>query len=288
MGDKTSLGDRMKEYENISRINLSKRMPMIIRLDGKAFHSFTKGFKRPYDEVLINSMWETAKYLCENIQGCKIAYVQSDEISLFINNYESIDTEPWFNNNIQKITSVSASMATLAFNKAFYNIVENLNSKFVDNSSYEICTHYLMTGFIFYVNENNEKIIKESDRKIIENYKSKYMTAMFDSRVFILPEDEVVNYFIWRQKDATRNSIQMLGQANFSHKELQGKSCNEIQDLLKTKAYINWNNISDYNKRGACILEESYFKKDAKRTRWIVDTHIPIFTQNRDYIKQYV
>ena len=120
--NKDSLGNRMKGYENISRSYLIRRIPVIIRLDGKAFHTFTRGLKKPFDEILMNTMWETAKYLCENIQGCKIAYTQSDEISLLLTDYENIDTSAWFDNNVQKMVSISASMATLAFNKCFEEV----------------------------------------------------------------------------------------------------------------------------------------------------------------------
>ena len=107
-----SLGDRMKGYENISRIYLTKRSPVIIRIDGKAFHSFTKGFLRPFDNILMETMAETAKFLAQNISGCKLAYTQSDEISLLLTDYETNETQPWFENNLQKLVSVSASMAT--------------------------------------------------------------------------------------------------------------------------------------------------------------------------------
>jgi len=122
----------MKGYENISRIYLTKRMPTIIRVDGKAFHTFTRGFERPFDEIMIRSMWETAKYLCENIQGCKTAYVQSDEISLLLTDYDELTTSAWFDKNIQKMVSVSASMATLAFNKSFELVCGSQYQKWID------------------------------------------------------------------------------------------------------------------------------------------------------------
>lgn len=114
-----SLGDRMKGYESVSRNFLTRRVPAIIRLDGKAFHTFTKGMEKPFDPVLTQAMQETMKYLCENIQGCVLGYTQSDEITLVLTDYATIQTDAWFGYNIQKMCSVSASMATLAFNKAF-------------------------------------------------------------------------------------------------------------------------------------------------------------------------
>jgi tRNA(His) 5'-end guanylyltransferase len=241
------LGDRMKGYENISRIYLTKRIPIILRIDGKSFHSFTKGFKRPYDEILNETMWETSKYLCKNVEGCKLAYVQSDEISLLLTDYENITTESWFGKNMQKMVSVSASMATLAFNKEFQRI-----------SSGE------------------------------EPYSNKYNMAMFDSRVFILPKEEVCNYFIWRQQDATRNYIQSLGQSKFSHKELNGKGCNEIQEMLFSKFEINFNDFPICQRRGIAMIKEQLEKDGVVRSRWITDLNIPVFTENRGYIERFL
>lgn len=114
------LGRRMKEYyEQIPKTKLMRRTPVIIRIDGKAFHSFTKGFKRPFDDVLIESMQETMKYLCENIQGCVLGYHQSDEISLVLVDYHKLTSNAWFDYEVQKICSIAASMATMIFNKIF-------------------------------------------------------------------------------------------------------------------------------------------------------------------------
>lgn len=252
-----SLGDRMKDYENTSRVYLARRMPAIIRLDGKAFHTFTKGFKKPFDNILIETMWKTAIFLCENIQGCQIAYTQSDEISLLLTDYENLNTSAWFDKNIQKMVSISASMATLAFNKSFQEIY----------------------------NEN----IKDGDISKGNVYERRLMTAMFDSRVFILPKEEVVNYFVWRQQDASKNSIQMVGRTEFSHKELHKKNGKEIQEMLFQKKDINWSDLPTYEKRGACIIKESYLTSNSvRRSRWIEDKDIPIFTEDRDYIERYI
>lgn len=258
--NKDNLGKRMKEYEKTSRTFLTKRIPIIIRIDGKAFHTFIKGFKKPFDDILMGAMWETTKYLCKNIQGCKLGYTQSDEISLLLTNYENIDTCAWFDNNIQKMVSISASMATLAFNNSFRGMV-------LDELAY----------------------YKREDESYHKTLKKRLDLAMFDSRAFTLPKEEVVNYFIWRQQDATRNSVQMVGQANFSHKQLHGKSCNNIQEILFQEKGINWNDIPTYQKRGVCIIKEQYKLDNEQKTlrnRWIVDKNIPVFTQNRDYIEK--
>ncbi len=270
-----SLGDTMKQYESVPKLFLMRKTPVIIRLDGKAFHSFTKGFDRPFDEIMIQSMWETAKYLCQNIQGCKIAYVQSDEISLLLTDYDDIKTEAWFGYNVEKMTSISASMATLAFNNSYTTIVNDKYNKLVESPS-----------------EEDKKNVESIDKKF-NNYFKKINTALFDSRVANYPLHEVINYFIWRQQDATRNAIQMVGQANFSHSQLQGKNCNEIQEMLWQEKGINFNNLPTYQKRGACIVKQDTFIIDSvngstTRKKWWVDKDIPIFTQNRNYISQLV
>jgi len=183
--NKDNLGDRMKGYENIERNYMTKRMPTLIRLDGKAFHTFTKGFQRPFDMVLMKSMWDTAQYLCKNVMGCKIAYTQSDEITLLLTDYDQLTTQAWFDKNIQKMVSVSSSMATMAFNNAFMDNVSEW--------------------------ERNQEDITEGIAKQFSTYLQKAYNAMFDSRVYNIPKEEVCNAFIWRQQDATRNAIQMVG-----------------------------------------------------------------------------
>lgn len=261
--DKTTLGDRMKNnYENISRYYLTRRMPVIIRIDGKAFHTFTRGFKKPFDDIFVKTMQDTMKYLCENIQGCVLGYTQSDEISLVIVDYAELTTDAWFGNNLQKMCSVSASMATMAFNKFFYGNIP------VDEENYGTYHKALEKG------------------------------AMFDSRVFTIPKEEVCNALIWRQQDATRNSIQSVGQANFSQKELHGQSCNNIQDMLVTQKGINWNDYATTLKRGSCCIkvDDGLTEYDetgnicgyTKRSKWVIDNEIPIFSQDRNYIEKLI
>lgn len=174
-----SLGDRMKGYENIARNYLARRIPVIIRVDGKAFHTFTRGMEKPFDRILMTTMQKTMKYLCENIQGCVFGYTQSDEITLVLTDYATITTDAWFGYNIQKMCSVAASMATLAFSNTY---------------AAELW-------------KNFPEAMRSSDNgknKYIETLVAKMGTAMFDARVFSIPKDEVCNCLIWRQQDATR------------------------------------------------------------------------------------
>ena len=271
------LGVRMKTfYEQIPKTKLMRRCPVAIRIDGKAFHTFTRGFHKPFDEVLIKSMQETMKYLCENIQGCVLGYTQSDEITLILIDYKKLTSSAWFDYEVQKICSIAASMATMAFNKFFR-----------DN----VCD---------YLYENYDDQYLADYIKTLQNAVDK--GAMFDARCFNIPKEEVTNLVYWRQLDASRNSIQMVGQANFSHKELQNKSCNDIQDMLMTQKGINWNDLPTYQKRGSCcvrnkiVIESDGVKatvqlRDASKSEneWIIDTDIPIFKgEGREYIDRLV
>ena len=259
------LGTRMKEfYEGVPKTRLMRRTPVAIRIDGKAFHTFTRGFKRPFDEVLIKSMQETTKYLCEHIQGSVLGYTQSDEITLILIDYKYLDSSAWFDYEIQKLCSISASMATMAFNKFFFEEIKKFDEK-----------HKLSCMAIF---NNSENEITE----LHDTYWNAYHKgAMFDARCFNIPREEVTNLIYWRQLDATRNSIQMVGQANFSHKELQNKTCNMIQDMLHEEKGINWNDFPTHQKRGTCIVR--------KPNGWVIDTEIPIFKgEDRKYIEDLI
>lgn len=253
-----NLGDRMKSYEDAYRTQLPIRLPVILRIDGKAFHTYTKSCKRPVDQGLVDCMNETAKFLCENIQGCQIAYVQSDEISLLLTNYQDIDTQSWFDNNLQKMVSVSSAMASVTF---------TMNSEEI-------------WGY-------------EGDMGEVPLRKEAY----FDSRAFIIPKEDVCNYFLWRQQDATRNSVQMLARSLYSHKQLDGKGNAELQEMIWEKG-INWNDCPIPQRRGRCIVKTKVMKKGinpktgegftAERTEWVVDNEIPVFSADRSYIEQYV
>ena len=239
------IGNRFKEYyENRSKTYLMRRSNVIVRIDGCHFHNYCKGLQKPFDPIFIKTMQQTTKSLCENIQGCKIGYVESDEISLLLTDYDTLQTDAWFNYSVQKICSVSASMAALFFNKYWQkNVVE-------------------LSAF----------------------YKSKSeLGAYFDARAFNLPKEEVTNYFIWRQNDATRNSIQSLAQANFSQKQIHSMNNSQLQDKLHEEKGINWNDCKTVEKRGSCVIH--VFDKSINHSKWIIDEEIPIFTQNRDYIE---
>jgi len=269
----SDLSVRMKGYEAVTKYKLLRRGYTMLRIDGKAFHTYTKGLKRPFDEGLIEDMDTTAKYLCKNIQGAVCAFVQSDEISILVTDFEKIETSAWFDNIIQKMCSVSASMATAKFNQLrMYREA----SKERDHSMSSIAETVW----------GNDRL--KSDE--ILNFK----LAMFDSRVFQLPtKTEVENYIIWRQQDTVKNSISSVAQSMFSHKELNGKSGGEKQEMMFHKG-VNWNDFDPKLKRGRMIVKEIYEKeatillpfsveKSSIRTRWI-SVAPPTFTQDREYL----
>ena len=265
------LGNRMKTfYECIPKTKLMRRTPVAIRIDGKAFHTFTRGFHKPFDDVLIRAMQDTTKYLCENIQGCVLGYTQSDEITLILVDYQNFETAAWFDYEVQKMCSIAASMATMAFNKAFHQAFDEWGRDNLPD----------------WDEGGTNQPVEENLMKLAKAYNTAFEKgAMFDARVFNIPKEEVANLIYWRQLDATRNSIQMVGQANFSHKELQNKSCNMIQDMLLTQKDINWNDFPTYKKRGSCCIKVD----NLKRSSWIIDKDIPIFKgEDREYIDKLI
>lgn len=215
------LDDRMKAYEHVYRPFIMPRMPVIIRVDGKAFHTLTRGCERPFDVPLMDAMNHTAQCLVSEIQNARLAYVQSDEISILLVDYNKYTSQQWFGGNLNKMVSLSAAIATLNFSKAFGR------------------------------------------------------DAYFDSRVFVLPEREVANYFSWRQEDATRNSISMAAQSMYSHKELHKVNTNQMQELIFQKGVI-WNDYPTRCRRGAVATAEG------------LDLEIPLFTKDREYIEKHL
>jgi len=269
---KDALGDRMKDfYEDRTRTKLARRTNTIIRIDGKAFHTYTKGLKRPFDEGLMEDMNKTTEFLCQNIQGAKFGYVQSDEISILLTDYDDISTHAWFDGNLQKMASIAASLATAKFNQLRL-------ARFCRNEGIE--PKYREETFIH--------------TKEIELFK----LAMFDTRVFQIPyQEEVLNYFIWRQQDATRNSISSVAQSLYSHRELNGKKTDEMQEMIFQKG-INWNDYTPREKRGSLIrkVQKTYTITDKFRhggvpenmyTRnvWEADPETPIFSQEKGYLR---
>lgn len=267
------LGKRMKEfYENVPKTKLMRRTPVAIRIDGKAFHTFTRGFNKPFDDALISAMQDTMKYLCKNIQGCVLGYTQSDEITLILVDYKRLNSSAWFDYEVQKMCSIAASMATMAFNKAFHRAVNEEDFKWATSLTPQSVE------------------IQQKHQKYIENLRAAGdKGAMFDARCFNIPKEEVTNLVYWRQLDATRNSIQMVGQANFSHKELQGKSCEKIKEMLIAEKGISWEDLHPMYKHGSCCIKIITETDGTIRSSWKVDKNIPLFVgEGREYIESLI
>lgn len=211
---KDSLGDRMKGFESGREVELFKNLPIICRLDGKAFHTFTRGLERPYDKRLTDLMVETTKFLVAETNAV-IGYTQSDEISLVLYSAEP-KSQVYFDGRKSKILSILAATASVFFNREL--------PKFLPEKA---------TAF-----------------------------PLFDCRVFNVPSKvEAVNCLIWRELDATRNSVSMAAQHYFSHKKLHGVSCNNMQEMLFTQKGVNWNDYPAFFKRGTYVQRRKSFIK---------------------------
>lgn len=231
-----SLGDRMKTYEAVPKVFLTRRMPVIVRVDGRAFHTYTKKADKPFDDVLMNCMLESARFVAKEMQGFKIGYIQSDEASFVMTDYDSIETEAWFANNLQKIVSISASCMTASF------------SRFMRMFN---CDRY--QGI-----------------------------ATFDARAFVVPQEEVANYLLWRAKDWERNSLQMYARSCFSQKQLHGKKREDMHDMLKTVGK-NWaTDIDDRAKNGSFIFRDGDGFVDA---RYDI---LPTYESINDFIQPHI
>ena len=258
------LGKRMKEqYEIRTRTYLPRRTYTILRLDGKAFHTFTRGMKRPYDEDFMCMMDETALALVSEIQGAQFAYVQSDEISLLLTDFDKITTDAWFDGQVQKMVSVSASLATVKFNQLILKHI--IHKKLYDCEFDGSMTRIEMLDLI-------------DETKLAE----------FDSRVFTIPDPvEVENYFIWRQKDAVRNSLSMHAQSLYSHKELNGKSQVDMHDMIHEKGE-NWNDLPDGFKRGRTIKYMSFKDFDDSNRKSVWEIVTPDFLKEREILTKLI
>lgn len=252
------LGKRMKKYEAVPQISLMRRTPVAIRIDGKAFHTFTRKLNKPWDDIFQGAMQDTMKYLCKNIQGCVFGYQQSDEITLILTDYETLTTDAWFGYEVQKLCSISASMATMKFNQAF--------------------KHRVNIWFDNYFEAWHTS--PEEDRYAEVLNDCELVGAMFDARCFNIPKEEVVNLVYWRQVDAVRNSIQSMAQANFSHKQLDRKNTKQLREML-AEIGKPWEEVPLYQQRGvACVKNDD---------GWYIDESMPILKgDGRDYLERLI
>lgn len=261
--DSFELAKTMKSYENVPRMALMEGVPVIIRVDGRAFKNFTKGLAAPFDEVFRTAMRNTMIALCANVGNCVLGYTFSDEISLVLIQ-KTPSTDPWFKNEVEKMVSNSASLATLFFNR-----------EFVAAASKAI----------------------EKDPALKKRYEPKFWRATFDSRVFNLPEKEITNYLLWRQMDCMRNSIASAVRAlpGITHATTHG------QDLTAMKMMLSgggtpWESFSSYNRYGVFAVKRPMtFTRvvnndtvEFTRDKWTFLEETPNLKENRNAVSEFM
>jgi tRNA(His) 5'-end guanylyltransferase len=240
MTNNDDLTIRMKTYEAVSDLHLVRRMPVIIRLDGKNFSNFTRSLRKPFDNDFAKCMSATALRLCAEAQNCRMAFHGSDEISLLLTDYKTLNTAPWFDNDVMKIASISAAIATAAF-------AEEMSAVWGNNKKFPV----------------------------------------FDSRCFNIPERDVVNYFVWRQRDTMRNSVSAAAQSAFSHKELHGVNRDQMIDMLKLRKGIDWNNYGHHFRMGSVVVRDAEIVGNVTRHRW-TEHNAPLFKDDRQYVEKFL
>lgn len=269
------LRERMKKYEETSKSTLLDNLPIIIRVDMKNGRGVTSRLYEPFDNVFLKAMEFTMLNVANNMQCCKLAYTQSDEISFIIykgNSEENYDTQVFYDAKVQKMCSLAASLSTFYFNKYINKLAEELNECDIGKSpekifkGWGIDTNKVLESYGHYIDLTFDNLI------------------IFDARCFNLSLDEVSNYLIWRQQDATRNSIYALARSLYSHNELQGLNGKQLQDKMFTEKGINWNDLTTPEKRGIIC----YRGKTVEDRGWNLDLNIPVFTQNKNYIDKYL
>ncbi|MGV9103407.1 MAG: tRNA(His) guanylyltransferase Thg1 family protein [Candidatus Thorarchaeota archaeon] len=219
-----ALGDRMKNYEKMYTESYAMPfVPLCLRIDGRSFSKWTKGFQKPFDKVLHTAMVKTMLGLCKEFSAA-IGYTQSDEISIIIIQ-KTIHSQLPFNGKITKLCSVGASVATSLFNLHIGDVEKP--------------------------------------------------PAQFDCRAFSVPNlHEAANVLLWRELDATRNSVQGLARAHFSHKECSNKSCPELKTMLMKKGQ-NWDDCDPEFKRGVYAVKQA--RDDMpERQEWVSMTMQPL------------
>lgn len=249
-----NLEDRMKAYEQATRTVLPRRLPIIVRVDGKGFSNYTKLLPgKPFDRNFISVMESTAIALCQEIQGAQIAFVQSDEISVLVHGYKKFESEPWFGNQVQKMVSVAAGVASATFTAKSWRMWSKL-------------------------------AVREADKlPSLDDIEP----ACFDARAFVMPEADVANYFLWRQRDGLRNSIQMFARSHFSHSELHKKSTSEMVEMCKAKGH-DWYALPPSQRNGRAVYRESKLVDGSWRSHFITDTNVPLFVDNKQYIERHL
>lgn len=221
-----NLKERMEYFKKLCDYRLTPNSYVLAHIDGRAFsHMVKKKFKLPFDDTFINMMNETAIYICKNVQGCKIAYTQSDEISLVITDFDNPNSDSFFGYRLCKMQSIIASLATGKFNQmAIENLVKDCSTT-------------------------------EEIQAVISDFKP----LQFDCKVWTVPTyNDAFAWLLYRQNDCIKNSKQQAAQTYIRHKELNKKVTDDQISLLKEKTGIDWESDYDNGKKyGRLIYKEN-------------------------------
>ena len=251
------LKEEAHRYEKTNRIFLEKKVPVFIRLDGNAFSTLTRNFRKPYDEVFAKSMQQTLQYMCSIPQGCVFGYTASDEITLVLTDYHKLTSCPWFDYRIEKIATIAASKASVAFNKFLYANKERFYETY---------------------DGDDKEMLYDAYNKALES------DPVFDGRCFNVPEHRVCEMILWRQYDTRRNSIQSLGQAHFSERMMRGKSNAEVLEMLTNEHNVDWNDMPTAYKTGCCCTKG--IEPFGRKQKWKMDFDLPMLVgDGRKYLQ---
>ena len=225
-----TLKERMKYLQWLRDYKLDKDSYILCHIDGRAFSKMIKKrFKLPFDDEFMHMMDETAAYVCENVQGAKCAYVQSDEITIVITSFkyegdELINSSAFFDYRLCKLQSIIASLATAKFNQLYT---------------------------LWMINEDSDKSIKQQINEI--------PLIQFDCKCWdVNTYDDTFAWFKFRQNDCIRNSKQQFAQAYCSHKDLLNKNSDEQVEYCNLKTGNDWNALSGKYKYGRIVYRTTY------------------------------
>ena len=248
----------MKKYEESSATKLAKKTPVFIKLNVCSYAQMTKHLRKPYDVIFANAMQHTMMSICEVAHGAIFAYSNFDEITVVLTDYHKLNSNAWFSYDVQKMSSVVSSIATVEFNSEFNKLVQEFEKD--------------------YSGANKENLLVEY-KKLAEH------KIMFSSHCFNVPENRVCDMLYWRQKECTKNIIQSIGRMYFENDVLVGKCNDEILEMLRETYGIDWVNLPVELKRGvACTKGSNPF---SKKKNWAIDKHMPLLIEpNQDYIKK--
>ena len=225
-----TLKERMKALQSERDYRLDDDSYILCHIDGRAFSKMIKKkFRLPFDDDFMRMMDDTASYVCANVQGAKLAYVQSDEITIVITNFKVEDGEvlkgsSFFDYRLCKLQSIIASLATAKFNQLYALRILGMDS----DKSY------------------NQQL---REMPLIQ----------FDCKCWDVKEyNDMFAWFKFRQNDCIRKSKQQFAQAYCPHKELLNKNADEQVAYCKLKTGKDWTELQGKYKYGRLVYRTTY------------------------------